>query len=330
MSIRWGILGAGGIAATMSRDITATAGNEPYAVAARDGERAAAFAAEHGLARSYGSYAELVADPDVDVVYVATTNAQHHEHALLALRAGKPVLVEKAFALNAAQARDIVAAARAQQLFCMEAMWLRFNPLIRATAAIASSGRIGGVIGVRADLSRRFRYDPNHRLFDLAAGGGALLDLGVYSATFAWLLLGRPDTIAATGSLARTGADLTAALQWGYPDGRVAQVYCSAAGDSPFAALVTGTGGWISVEPRIHRPQRLVVHESDGGADEIVEVPGQPGNGFGLEIAEVARCLRAGELESPLIPLDETIAILEILDDARRQLGVHYPADEVV
>lgn len=326
--IRWGILGAGGIAATVSADIAATPGNVLHAVAARDPERAAAFATAHGVARSHAGYAELVTDPDVDIVYVATTHGQHLEHALLALRAGKPVLVEKAFALNAAQAREIVAEARARQLFCMEAMWLRLNPLIRAAVGIAGSGRIGDVLGVRADLSRYFRYDRSHRLFDLAAGGGALLDLGVYPITFAWLVLGRPDTVAAAGSLAPTGSDLTAALQWGYTDGRVAQIYSSAAGTSPLAGLITGTHGWISVESRIHHPHRLVVHDAAG--DEIVPAPPVDGHGYQLEIAEVARCLRAGELESPLVPLDEAVAILEIIDDARAQLGVRYPADREV
>jgi predicted dehydrogenase len=325
-SIRWGILGAGGIAATVAHDIARTPGNAVQAVGARDAGRAAAFAAAHGVARSYGSYAELVADPDLDVVYVATTHAQHHEHALLALGAGKPVLVEKAFALNAWQAREIVAAARARRLFCMEAMWTRLHPLVRAAVAIAHSGRIGELIGVRTDLSKRFPYDPTHRLFDLAAGGGALLDLGVYPVTVAWLFLGRPDTVQVTGSLAPSGSDLTAALQWGYADGRVAQIYSSAAGDSPFAALITGTDGWISIEPRIHRPHRLVVHDVEG--EQVVPGPPQQGNGYGDEVEEVARCLRAGELESPLVPLDETVAILELLDEARRRLGVRYPADD--
>ncbi|MEO9138862.1 MAG: Gfo/Idh/MocA family oxidoreductase [Jatrophihabitans sp.] len=324
--IRWGILGAGGIAATVCSDIAATPGNTLTAVGARDGDRAAAFAAEHCVARSYGSYAELVADADVDVIYVATTHAQHHEHALLALRAGKAVLVEKAFTLNAAHAREVVAEARARQLFCMEAMWTRLDPLIRQAVEIAHSGRIGEVLGIRADLSRHFDYDPRHRLFDLAAGGGALLDLGVYPVNVAWLFLGHPDTVAATGSLAPTGSDLTAALQWGYRNGQVAQIYASAAGTSPLAGLVTGTHGWISVEPRIHRARRLVVRDRDG-ADQVIEREPDPGNGYRREIAEVARCIRAGELESPLVPLDETVAILEVLDEARHQLGVTYPAD---
>ena len=325
-TVRWGILGAGGIAATVGDDIAAVEGNVLAAVGARDGDRAAAFAREHGVQRSYGSYAELVADPEVDVVYVATTHGQHHEHAMLALQAGKPVLVEKAFTLNAATAREVVAAARARQLFCMEAMWMRFHPLVRRAAELAHGGRIGEVIGVRSDLSRRFAYDPAHRLFDLAAGGGALLDLGVYTATGTWLMLGRPDTVAATGSLAPTGSDLTVAQQWGYADGRVAQIYNSAAGNSPFAMLVTGTDGWLALESAIHHPQRLVVHTGDG-AEETTTVDPPPGNGYQAQAAEVARCLRAGEIESPVVPLDETVAILETLDEARRQLGVRYPGE---
>ena len=327
--VRWGVLGAGAIAAKVGDDIAATPGNTLQAVAARDPDRAATFATEHGVTRAHRSYAELVVDPDVDVVYIATTHAQHLEQAMLALEAGKPVLVEKAFALNAPQARAIVAAARARRLFCMEAMWTRLNPLIRAAVAIAASGPIGAVTGVRTDLSRHFPFDAGHRLFDLDAGGGALLDMGIYPVTVAWMFLGRPDTVAATGSLSPTGSDLTTALQWGYADGRVGQIYTSAAGSSPFAALVTGTDGWISVEPRIHRPQRVVVHtgRNDAGQDEVIDSPPVEGNGYQLEVAEVGRCLRAGELESPLVPLDETVAILEVLDEARRQLGVRYPAD---
>ena len=326
MALRWGILGAGGIAATVSADIAASPGSVLEAVAARDASRAAAFAAAHGVARSYGSYAELVADPGVDVIYVATTHAQHHEHALLALQAGKPVLVEKAFTLNAREAREVVALARARRLFCMEAMWLRLHPLIRAAHDLAAGGRIGEVVGVRADLSRRFEFDPAGRLFDLSAGGGALLDLGVYPATFAWLVLGRPTSVATTGSLSPTGSDVTVAMQWGYAGGQVAQIYSSAAGASPYAALINGTAGWIRVESRIHRPTALTVHTEAG--EEIVTADQVPGNGYGLEIAEVERCLAAGELESPLIPLDDTVGILETLDEARRQLGVRYPADE--
>jgi predicted dehydrogenase len=321
--IRWGILGAGSIAATVGADIAATDGNTLQAVGARSGDRAAAFAAAHGVARSYGSYAELVADPDVDVVYVATTHGQHHEHARLALDAGKPVLVEKPLTLTAAQARDIVATARERGLFCMEAMWTRLDPMIRAAADLIATGRIGDVVGVRADLSETFPYDPTHRMYDLAVGGGALLDLGIYPATLAWVFLGRPESVQATGSLAPTGSDVTTAMQWSYPDGRVAQIYASAAGESPLGAVITGTAGWIELDPPVYLSPAMTVHDS--GGTQTIEAEPRPGNGYTLEVAEVARCLRAGLTESPFVPLDESVAMLEVFDEARRQLGVTYP-----
>ncbi|HEY7045865.1 MAG TPA: Gfo/Idh/MocA family oxidoreductase [Jatrophihabitantaceae bacterium] len=323
-SIRWGILGAGGIAATVGPEIAAAEGNDVAAVGARDLDRAAALADRVGAPRSYGSYAELAADPDVDVVYIATTHGQHHEHALLCLQAGKPILVEKAFTLNARQAREVIAEARARQLFCMEGMWMRLNPLIIKAQEIAASGRIGDVISVHADLSHLFPYDPNHRLYDLAAGGGSLLDLGVYPATFAWLFLGRPDVVQTVGALAPTGADASAAMQWGYADGRFAQVSCSAQGTNPLTGLVAGTAGWISIGQRVHRAPYITVHD-DAGDEEFRQTI--TATGFDHEINEVARCLRAGELESPRAPLDETLAILEVLDQARAQLGVRYAAD---
>lgn len=323
--IRWGILGAGHIAATVSADIASSAGSVLAAVGARDGARAALFAECHSVARSYGSYRELVADPELDVIYVATTHAQHHEHALLALHAGKPVLVEKAFTLNARQAREVVATARARQLFCMEAMWMRFNPLVIEAQRLVSSGRIGELVNVRADYSKRFTYDPEHRLFDLRVGGGALMDLGVYPLTFAWLLLGRPDTVQAAGVLSATGSDATAAVQWSYASGRVAQIHTSAVRESPLGALVLGTQGWLRLETPLHQPASMTIHTS--GGEEVIS--GElPGNGYGLEVAEVERCLRAAELESPAVPLDDTVAILETIDEARRQIGVRYPADD--
>jgi predicted dehydrogenase len=322
--IRWGILGAGGIAHTVGPDIAATPGNEVAAVGARSAERAAALAEQLGASRSYGSYDELVADPDLDVIYIATTHAQHHEQARLALSAGKPVLIEKAFTLNARQAREVVTEARERRLFCMEGMWMRLNPLIIQAQQIAASGRIGELISVHADLSRLFPYDPTHRLYDLAAGGGALLDLGVYPTTFAWLFLGRPDVVQTTGALAPTGADASVAMQWGYRGGRFAQVSCSAQGTNPLTGLVAGTKGWISIGGRVHRAPFITVHDDDG--EQVLEQT-VTGGGFGHEVAEVARCLRAGELESPRLPLDDTIAVLEVLDEARAQLGVRYPAD---
>jgi predicted dehydrogenase len=200
------------------------------------------------------------------------------------------------------------------------------HPLILRLQKLLADGVIGEIVGVRADLSKYFPYDPAGRLFDLSVGGGALLDLGVYPVTFAWLVLGRPDRQAAYGSLAPTGSDLTAALQWGYAGGRVGQIYCSAAGYSPYAGLVTGTDGWLRVDGRVHHPSSLTIHNSAG--DQVIEAEPVVGHGYGFQVAEVARCLREGLLESPHVPLDDTVGIMEVLDDARRQLGVRYPVDE--
>jgi predicted dehydrogenase len=323
--IRWAILGAGSIAATVGADIAASPGSTLAAVGARDGARAAAFATEHGVARSYGSYAELVADPEVDVVYIATTHGQHFEHAMLALEAGKPVLVEKAFTINARQAQQVVATARRRQLFCMEAMWMRFNPLVRRAQQLVADGAIGELVSLRADLCSRFEFDPLHRLFDLDAGGGALLDLGVYPITFAWLFLGHPDRLDAIGTLSPTGSDATVSIHSGYTGGAIAQVLTSAMSHSPVAATICGTAGTIELGPRVHRATSLTVSTEAGSEQITAEIEG---NGYGLQIAEVERCLRAGELESPVVPLDETVAILEMIDGVRRTVGVRYPADE--
>lgn len=324
--IRWGILGAGGIAGKLATDLVRTPGNVLAAVGARQVERAADFAARFGAPRSYGSYRELVEDPDLDVVYIATTHPGHHEQALMAIEAGKAVLIEKPVCLNAADAREVFQAAAAAGVFAMEAMWMRTNPLIRKAQELVARSAIGELVSVRVEMGLGRPFDPAHRLYDLANGGGALLDLGIYPVTFAWIFLGRPKTVAVTGSLAPTGSDATVALQWGYPDGRDAQLWCSAPVKSPYRALVVGTEGWMGTEGRFHRPSGLTV--VTGGVENRIDDPlFHDANGYGPEIEEVARCLRAGLTESPLIPAADTIAILELLDGARAELGVRYPGE---
>ncbi|WP_436500294.1 Gfo/Idh/MocA family protein [Actinokineospora sp. HUAS TT18] len=326
--IRWGILGAGRIAAVVGADIQASPGSEIVAVGARDAVRAEAFADALGVPRAYGSYAELVADDEVDVIYLATTHGQHHEQALLALEAGKPVLVEKAFTLTAGQAGEVIDLARARGLFCMEAMWMRTNPLIRRALEIVASGRIGEVRSVSAEHGQLFPFDPASRLYDLQVGGGALLDLGVYSATFAWIFLGEPRRVRTTGALAPTGTDQTLAMQWEYDDDRFAHVACTTQAATPCLGLVVGTGGSLTLGRPFYKPDTLTIETVTDGrrvSETITEL--LPGNGYGPEIAEVERCLREGLTESPLIPLDDTLAIMRLMDQARADLGVRYDAD---
>jgi predicted dehydrogenase len=324
--VRWGFLGAGWIADKVGRDVVASPDNELVAIGARSASRAAELAANVGAnARCYGSYDELVNDAEVDVVYVATPHSHHHEHALLALRAGKPVLVEKAFTLTAREAREVIGAAAAQELFCMEAMWMRTNPLVRVAQALVGDGGIGQVLSVTADHGQRFDFDPRGRLFAMDLGGGALLDLGVYSITAAWLFLGRPGSVATTGELSPTGSDLTTAMQWAYDDGRFAQVSCTARSLTPTTATVVGTDGWLRLERPFYDPPRMVVSTSDG--ERTVERGDNP-HPYGHEIDEVARCLRTGLLESERMTWADTISIMEMMDDARGHVGVRYAADD--
>ncbi len=268
-----------------------------------------------GAARVSPSYQALLADPAVDVVYIATVNTMHHDQALLALDAGKNVVVEKPLAMTAAAAREIADRARRAGRFCMEGMWMRMHPLIRRARELVDAGAVGDVLSIRADLSSAHPYVPGDRLFDPAAGGGALLDLGVYPAHFAWLILGAPAGVAADLTFAPTGADDGAALQWSYPDGRFAQLYAGFRGPSTLGGIVAGTSGFLQVGPRINRPRQLTLHAGEDAPR--TETADSPGNGFGFEIAEVARCVRAGLRESPLAPLGESIGVLAVLDQVR-------------
>jgi len=296
--------------------------NTLYAVAARDAGRAAAFAAQFGASHSHGDYRAVVEDPDVDIVYVATTHPFHREQALMAIEAGKHVLIEKPLALNAAHAGEVLTAARQKGVFAMEAVWMRANPLILKAHEIVTRGVIGDVVAIQADFSIEVAFDPTHRLYDLANGGGALLDLGIYPIHFALLFLGHPDLQQVLGTLSPTGSDAVAALQWGYRSGAVAQLRCATTAWAPGRATVIGTTGSMSVEPWFVNPERLVVTTSEGES----RVEGE-GTAYGPQVQEVERCLRAGLLESPLAPHAETITALELVDRARADLGVRYPSE---
>ena len=327
--IRWGILGAGGIAHKLANDIGLTDNNMVVAVAAREAARARDFAHRHGVDRSYGSYEELVADSSIDVVYIATTHPGHKSHALLAIRAGRSVLIEKPVCLNAQDAVEVFRAARDAGVFAMEAMWMRCNPLLRRAEQLIDAGEIGEVRGVRSEFGLGIAFNPAHRLYDIDNGGGALLDIGVYPASFAYHFLGPPDEVHTTGVLAPSGVDDTVAMQWTYAGEPRAQLWCSLSTLAPNEAAILGTNGWIRFESPAHRPTGLTVHSGDREHRIDDPLAGQ-GFGYGPQICEVERCLRAGRAESSLVPTADTIAILELLDDARAAMGVVYPSDTSV
>jgi predicted dehydrogenase len=290
------------------------------AVGSRSPERAQAFARRFGLTRAYGSYAELCRDPEVDAVYIATTHPHHHAIALDALANGRHLLVEKAFTATLAGAEAVVAEARARGLFCMEAMWTRFLPAIARLRSLVAEGAVGDVVDVRADFGMRRAFDARHRLFDVETGGGALLDLGVYPVSFAHMLLGRPRTVAAVGERAPNGVEIAATLLLGWDGGRAATLTASLRHEPPNGARIIGTDGWIDVLPPFHRATHLVLHRP-GEDPQHFDDP-IPGAGYHYEIAEANRCIRAGETESAVMPLADTIDVMETLELASAQLGV--------
>jgi predicted dehydrogenase len=326
--IRWGIVGPGRIADLVTRDFPHVEGARPVAVASRSKERAEAFARTHRIERAYGSYADIVADPDVDVLYIATPHPQHHAIALAGLRAGKALLVEKAFTATTAGAAEVVELARSTGTFVMEAMWTRFQPAVVAARELVADGAIGEVRSVQADLGVAREYDPTDRLFDLALGGGALLDLGVYVVSFAQMFLGTPERVTAAGSLFPSGADAEASLLLDQGDGRTATLTTSLRQALPGQARVFGTTGWIDVLPRFHHPQTIVLHQA--GAEPETITRQQTGGGYSHELAEVTECLRAGRTESAVMPLGDTLAVQTVLGEAAEQLGVRHAEDPTV
>lgn len=331
--VRWGVLATGKIADTVVPDLQRLDECEVVAVAARRRDSADAFAARHGIPTAYGDYRALVADPDVDVVYVATPHALHREHVELAFEAGKPVLCEKPLTLTAGDAEHLVTLARERSLFLMEAMWMRCNPVVRRLRQLLASGGLGEVRQVRADIGFVVDRPPTDRLLDPALGGGALLDMGIYPLTFAHLFLGEPSTVAATAALSEAGVDLNLALSLGYPGGAVASLGATMTAWPAVTASIATDRGRIDLPAPFFNPTvatwtPMSTDPDRTPAGEPQEIrSGVPGTGYVHQALEVVRCLRSGETESPLVPLDETVSLMRLMDRIREHIGVRYASD---
>ena len=319
--LRWGVIGTGGIAQSFAADLTFTESSRVAAVGSRHIDSANRFADEFDVPNRHASYDALVADPDVDVVYVATPHPMHRENTLLALGAGKPVLVEKAFTMNAAEAEELVATARGAGLFLMEAMWTRFLPHIAEVRRLLSDGALGEIVTVTADHGQWFARDPAFRLFAPELGGGALLDLGVYPVSFASMVLGKPDRIEALIDPAFTGVDGQTSMLFGYASGAQAVLTCTLAAKSPTRAAIVGTDARIEIDGEFYAPSSFDLVSRTGERTRF-EAPYE-GRGLWHEADEVARCLREGLLESPFMPLDETVDIMLTMDAVLAQAGAN-------
>ena len=319
--LRWGVIGTGGIAQSFAADLTFTESSRVAAVGSRHIDSANRFADEFDVPNRHASYEALVADPDVDVVYVATPHPMHRENTLLALGAGKPVLVEKAFTMNSAEAEELVATARGAGLFLMEAMWTRFLPHIAEVRRLLSDGALGEIVTVTADHGQWFARDPAFRLFAPELGGGALLDLGVYPVSFASMVLGKPERIEALIDPAFTGVDGQTSMLFGYASGAQAVLTCTLAAKSPTRAAIVGTDARIEIDGEFYAPSSFDVVSRTGERARF-EAPHE-GRGLWHEADEVARCLREGLLESPFMPLDETVEIMQTMDAVLSRAGAN-------
>ncbi len=356
-AVRWGILGSGRVADGFARGLTSSPGSELVAVSSRDPANARSFATRHGAVRAHADHEALVADPDIDVIYVATPNDRHADDAVMSLAHGKAVLCEKPFTTDADSAERVIAEARSRRLFCMEAMWMRFIPAVQRVAELVGAGEIGEVRSVHADFSQAVEVDPTSRFFDPALGGGALFDLGVYTLSFAQLLLGEPTRVSGRLQIGPTGVDELAAVVLAYESGATAVLTSSLRSTGPNGAVIAGTRGTIrlagplcaptsfAVDPVV--PARAGAASSSQWRDRVLANPRAAsvvrrglglarrvrsrsgrsttmrivGTGYQYEADEVVRCLRAGELESPAMQLDDSLRVVRLTERLRSELA---------
>lgn len=327
--IRWGILACGRIAKKFAADLRLVEDATLAATASRDLEKAKAFAMEYPAKRVYGSYEELVADPEVDAIYIASPHSHHHEHTMLCLQHGKAVLCEKAFAINSKQALEMIACARANNVFLMEAFWTRFLPHYLKLRELIAEEKLGTVKGVIANFGFRPPENPVARLFTPSLGGGTLLDIGVYNIFIAQSILGVPDRIKASMAKSVTGVDEQCAIIFEYNNGSMASLFSSFCAHLETDADIFGTAGRVRLTSRFNEPIPSLLFYP-GFADSKTPIPvwkEEGGWGYQHEIRHVHDCLEKGLLESPVHGLDDTLSLVQTMDRVRREMGLVYPAD---
>ncbi|HEY8936224.1 MAG TPA: Gfo/Idh/MocA family oxidoreductase [Cyclobacteriaceae bacterium] len=323
--INWGIIGPGKIANRFASAFSPFPEAKLYAVASRDIAKAKEFAQTYSITTCYDNYEALVNDPNVDVIYIATPHSFHHEQTLLCLKHKKAVLCEKPLTINHRLAKEMVNAARESNTFLMEAMWSRFFPTTIKAKQLIEQGAIGEVKYMRADFGFKGPYDPKSRLYDLALGGGAMLDVGVYPLFLSLYILGKPKEIKASVQLASTGADQTTNAIFTYADGSMANILSSIVIDTPKDAEIIGTEGTITIHTPWHKSMAITVKKTDG-EEQRIDLPYE-GNGFEYQVEEVMKCLQNNQKESFLMPLDFSLMMAEVSDEVRRQCGIKYPED---
>lgn len=324
-TVRWGILGTGGIAHAFATALTKTPGAALAAVGSRSLESAEKFGREFGSPAAFGSYQGLCNASGVDIIYIGTPHPLHAENTTMALEGGKAVLCEKPFSMNLRQAEKMVALARSKRLFLMEAMWTRYMPALGELRRIVASGEIGTPRQLHADFGFNAPTDPAHRVNSRELGGGALLDLGIYPLSIAAAIMGPVKRVQALAEMSETGVDAQTAFSLLHEGGGMSVCSCSLLAKTPDVLTVSGPLGRVQMDAMFHRSPSLTVTLADG-ASRVVPTPWL-GNGYVHEAIEASRAVREGLLESPAMRLDETLALMRVLDTIRGQIGLRYPAD---
>lgn len=324
-TIKWGILGPGWISSKFAMDLSFAADAELVAVGGRSLEKAERFAEKFSIPRAYGSVEQLAKDPEIEIVYIGTLHTAHKENTLTLLRAGKAVLCEKPFTMNAAEAHEMITYAKENRVFLMEAMWTRYLPPIIKVREWLAEGRIGEVRLLKADFGFDMGWAPESRLLDPAQGGGALLDAGIYPVSFASMVFGaQPAKIMGSANIGQTGVDEQFSLLFEYEGGRTAVLNGAVQLDMVNDAYIYGTKGYIHV-PNFLFGRSASLHVSNEEPEAFVD--DREAEGYTFEAEEAMNCLREGKTESSVMPLEETLAIMTTLDTIRKQWGLRYPAD---
>jgi len=320
--VKWGIIGLGKIANKLASDLQLSSNAELYGVASRDLEKAKEFSEKYKTSKYYGSYEELVRDPAVDVIYVATPHAFHFENTMLCLTNGKHVLCEKPMGMDVKEVEAMIAEVKARNLFLMEGLWTRFIPAAEKLLELLDQKIIGDILFVRADFGFKSEFNPEGRLYNKKLGGGSLLDIGIYPIYFSLLTLGKPSRIQAMARMTSTGVDSYCSMLFDYKNDAKAVLECTIEADTPTEAYVYGTKGHIKVHTRFHHPEKLSVYKNK----ELVKEIELKYSGFGYlhEIEEVNRCVKHKQIESPKFSHQMSLDLATLIDRVRNEIGLIY------
>ena len=328
--INWGIIGAGHIAGKFADDIKLVADAQLIAIASTDLSRAKTFAEKHSISNFYGNYNAILDCPNLDAVYIATTNEQHCSNTLMCLERGIAVLCEKPFALNKKEVQMMIDKAQEKKVFLMEAMWTCFVPGFKKALAVIQSGELGAPLLVKADWCTFFPFDAHKRIYNKAMGGGALLDIGVYPVALAQAVLGKYKTIQVSYELNKiTGVDDTCIIQTKYDSGAIAVLSSSVKAKLPVEAFICCEKGYVHLPARFHHPKKFVIGVYDGRNPTIERTVNAPfkGHGYRFQVEEVNRCLQQGKLQSDIVSHAFSIDVIETMDASRKEMGLVYEAD---